>query len=72
MVGLLVQLKLTLLKNSLKRSIWRTVGLIFGMVYALGLVVAALIGMAFLRASSAALTADVTVLAFSPRARCWR
>ena len=65
MVALLVRLKLTLLRNSLRRSIWRTVGLIIGMVYALGTVVAVLVGMVALRFTSPALTADVTVLAFS-------
>lgn len=65
MVALLVHLKLTLLKNSLRRSAWRTVGLVIGMVYALAVVVGVLIGLVALRWTSAALTADVTVLAFS-------
>ena len=65
MVAILVRLKLTLLRNSLRRSVWRTVGLIIGMVYALGIVVAVLIGMVALRFTSLELTADVTVLAFS-------
>ena len=58
MVALLVQLKLTLLRNSLRRSVWRTVGLIIGIVYALGVVVLALVGLVALRWTSVALTAD--------------
>lgn len=66
MVGLLVRLKLSLLRNSLKRSVWRTVGLVFGMLYALALVAMALIGLGALRfAGTVDLTADVTVLVFS-------
>ncbi|HEX8511191.1 MAG TPA: hypothetical protein VF635_17060 [Propionibacteriaceae bacterium] len=65
MVALLVSLKLTLLRNSLRRSAWRTVGLVIGLLYALGAVVAALVGLAVLRDTSLALTADVTVVAFS-------
>lgn len=65
MVALIVRLKLTLLRNSLRRSVWRTVGLIFGMVYALVVVVAAVAGLVALRWTSTALSADVTVVAFS-------
>ena len=65
MVALLVQLKLTLLRNSLRRSVWRTVGLVIGAAYALGVVVGVLIGMLALRSTSLATTADVTVLAYS-------
>ncbi len=71
MVAILVRLKLTLLRNSLRRSVWRTVGLIIGMVYALGIVVAVLIGMVALRFTSLELTADVTVLAFSVLTLGW-
>ncbi len=71
MVAVLVRLKLTLLRNSLRRSVWRTVGLIIGMVYALGIVVAVLIGMVGLRFTSLELTADVTVLAFSTLTLGW-
>ncbi|MET1006729.1 MAG: hypothetical protein ABWX96_14360, partial [Propionibacteriaceae bacterium] len=71
MVALLVQLKLTLLKNSLKRSVWRTVGLILGMLYALAIVVAVLAGMVALRWTSLEITADVTVLAFSVLSFGW-
>ncbi len=71
MVALLVRLKLTLLRNSLRRSVWRTVGLIIGMVYALGIVVAVLIGMVALRFTSLELTADVTVVAFSALTLGW-
>ncbi len=71
MVAVLVQLKLHLLRNSLKRSVWRTVGLIIGMAYALAIVVGALIGMVALRWTSIALTADVTVLAYSALTLGW-
>ena len=65
MVALLVHLKLTLLRNSLRRSVWRTVGLVIAMLYALGIVVGVLVGLVALRATSTALTGDVTVVAFS-------
>ena len=65
MVAILVRLKLTLLGNSLRRSVWRTVGLVVGLVYGLGAVVAVLAGLVALRFTSPALTADVTVVAFS-------
>jgi ABC-2 type transport system permease protein len=71
MVAVLVQLKLRLLRNSLRRSTWRTVGLILGMLYALFLVVMVLIGMLALRWASDALTADVTVLAYSALTVGW-
>ncbi len=65
MVAVLVQLKLTLLRNGLRRSVWRTVGLALGAVYALGIVGAVLVGLAALRTTEATTTADVTVVAFS-------
>lgn len=71
MVALLVQLKLTLLRNGLRRSVWRTVGLILGCVYALGVVGGVLVGLAALRTTSAATTADVTVVAFSALTVGW-
>ena len=71
MVKILVRLKLTLLANSLRRSVWRTVGLIVGLIYALGAVVAVLVGLVALRFSSPALTADVTVVAFSGLTLAW-
>jgi ABC-2 type transport system permease protein len=64
-VALLVRLKLTLLRNSLRRSVWRTVGLVLAIVYALGIAGGVFVGMVALRYTSVALTADVTVLAFS-------
>jgi ABC-2 type transport system permease protein len=64
-VALLVRLKLTLLRNSLRRSVWRTVGLVLAIVYALGIVGGVFVGMVALRYTSVAVTADVTVLAFS-------
>src|SRR4051794_15658134 len=65
MVALLVRLKLTLLRNSLRRSAWRLVGLVVAGIYALGLVLAFLVGMVVLRSASLATTADVTVLGYS-------
>ncbi|MFL6063856.1 MAG: hypothetical protein ACJ72G_04225 [Friedmanniella sp.] len=65
MVALLVRLKLTLLRNSLRRSVWRLVGLVLAGIYALGLVLAVLVGMVVLRSASLATTADVTVLGYS-------
>jgi ABC-2 type transport system permease protein len=70
-VALLVRLKLTLLRNSLRRSVWRTVGLILGMVYGLGAVVAVIVGLIALRFTSTALTADVTVVAFTTLSLGW-
>ena len=71
MVAILVRLKLSLLRNALRRSVWRTVGLIIGIVYALGVVVLALVGLVALRWTSVALTADVTVLAFATLTAGW-
>ena len=65
MVALLVQLKLTLLRNGLRRSVWRSLGLVLGGLYALGLVAGALVGLVALRWTSLATTADVTVLAYA-------
>jgi ABC-2 type transport system permease protein len=70
-VALLVRLKLTLLRNALRRSVWRTVGLVLAAVYALGLVVAVLVGMVALRSASLATTADVTVLLFTALTLGW-
>ena len=71
MVAVLVRLKLTLLANSLRRSVWRTVGLVVGLVYGFGAVVAVLVGLFALRFTSAALTADVTVVAYSALTVGW-
>ncbi|WP_375423672.1 hypothetical protein [uncultured Friedmanniella sp.] len=71
MVALLVRLKLTLLRNSLRRSVWRTIGLVLAALYGVGIVVAALAGMVGLRYTSTALTADVTVVAFSGLSFGW-
>jgi len=70
-VALLVRLKLTLLKNSLKRSLWRTVGLIIALLYALGIVVVVLAAMVGLRYTSLALTADITVIAYTGLTLGW-
>lgn len=71
MVAVLVQLKLRLLRNSLRRSVWRTVGLIIGMAYALAIVLLVLAGMIALRWASEAVTADVTVVAYSALTLGW-
>ncbi|MCW2805908.1 MAG: type transport system permease protein [Propionibacteriaceae bacterium] len=71
MVALIVTLKLTLLKNSLKRSVWRTVGLVLGMLYALGIVIVALVGLTALRFGPVDLAADVTVLVFAVLTLGW-
>ncbi len=71
MVAVLVRLKLTLLRNGLRRSVWRTVGLVLALVYGLGVVVAVVVGLTALRFTSLALTADVTVLAFSLLTAGW-
>lgn len=71
MVALLVQLKLTLLRNGLRRSVWRTVGLILGAVYALGLVLSAYAGLVALRWTSTTITAEVTVLVYSALTAGW-
>ena len=71
MVALLVSLKLTLLKNSLKRSVWRTVGLIIAMAYALGVVIMVLAALVLLRYASLAVTADVTVVAYTALTAGW-
>jgi ABC-2 type transport system permease protein len=70
-VALLVRLKLTLLRNSLRRSVWRTVGMVLGGLYALGLVVSVLVGMAALRLTSVATTADVTVVTYTSLSLGW-
>lgn len=71
MVAVLVRLKLSLLRNTLRRSVWRTVGLVLGALYALGLVLLAMAGLIALRWTSVALTADVTVVAFSLISAGW-
>lgn len=71
MVALLLQLKLTLLRNSLRRSVWRTVGLVLGSVYALGIVGGVLVGLVALRWTSVTTTAHVTVLAYSTLSVGW-
>ena len=71
MVALLVSLKLRLLRNSLHRSVWRTVGLVLAAVYALGIVVAVLVGLVALRSTSSAATGDVTVVAYAALSLGW-
>lgn len=65
MIGLLVRLRLTLLRNSLGRSVWRVIGLIVGGLYALGLMVAVMAGLLALRFATVEISADVTVLAYA-------
>ena len=71
MVALLVRLKLTLLRNSLRRSVWRTVGLVLAAVYALGIVAGVLVGLVALRWTSAATTAQATVIAYAALTAGW-
>ena len=71
MVALLVQLKLTLLRNSLRRSVWRTVGLVLAAVYALGIVVAVYAGLVALRWTSTTTTGEVTVLVYAGLTLGW-
>ncbi|GAB2583599.1 hypothetical protein [Microlunatus antarcticus] len=71
MVALLVQLKLTLLRNSLRRSVWRTVGLVLGAVYALGVVVTVYAGLVALRWTSVVVTGQVTVLVYAALTLGW-
>lgn len=74
MVALLVRLKLTILRNSLRRSVWRTVGMALGALYALSLVVTALLIQLALRVGPpeyAAYLAPVSVLGFSALTAGW-
>lgn len=64
MVGLLVGLKLTLLRNGARRSTWRLIALIIGAVYALAIVAASWAGLTALRFADAGIAGAVTVIAF--------
>jgi len=64
MTGVLVRLKLALLRNGLRRSVWQLVGLIFGVVYGLGFVAMAVIGLIAMRWLEPQLAHHVTMLVF--------
>lgn len=65
MVGLLVGLKLRLLRNGIRRSTWRLIAMILGSVYALGIVAATWAGLAGLRFAGTEITGMFTVIAFA-------
>lgn len=71
MIGLLVRLKLTLLRNSLSRSVWRTVGLVLGGLYGLFLVALVVWGLAALRLVPDRIAADATVVGFALLTAGW-
>ena len=64
-VGLLVQLKLRLLRNGLTRSVWKIVGLVVGGLYGLFVVAMAWIGFGALRFAAPEYIGPVTVVVFS-------
>lgn len=71
MVAHLLHLKLTLLRNGLRRSVAQLIGLVIGVLYALGGIVAALIGLAVLSSASTDLMRTVLVLAGSVLVLGW-
>lgn len=62
MVGLLVRLKLSLLRNTLRQSVWRVIGLTVAAVFGLGFLVAGVIGLAAARALAPEKAEAVVVL----------
>lgn len=71
MVGLLVRLKLTLLRHAVSRSGWQLAGLIVGVLYAGGAVVAGVAGLAALSVTDSRLIDGVTVPVFSALTLGW-
>jgi len=66
MTGVLVKLKLTLLRNGLKRSVWQIVGLVFAGLYGLSIIGLGVFGLIGLRAVATVEVADlVTVILFT-------
>jgi len=65
MTGILVRLKLTLLRNGLRRSPWQVVGLVIGAVYGLGIVGMAAAGLVALRFAEAEIAHAATMVIFS-------
>lgn len=65
MTGLLVRLKLTLLRNGLRRSPWQLVGLVFGALYGLGFVALGVAGLIALRWVGPELAQQATLVIFS-------
>lgn len=64
-VGLLVQLKLRLLRNGLTRSVWKIVGLVVGGLYGLFVVAMAWLGFGALRFAAPEYIGPVTVVVFA-------
>lgn len=71
MVAHLVRLKLTLLANGLRRSVWQVVGLVLALLYAAGIVVVVLIGLAVLSGQDQGLRRTVVVLAGAVLVAAW-
>lgn len=66
MTGVLVKLKLTLLRNGLQRSVWQIVGLAFAGLYGLSVISLGVAGLVALRFTASAEIADiVTVIGFT-------
>lgn len=65
MIGVLVRLKLTLLRNGLRRSPWQVVGLVFALLYGLGVVGSGVIGLVALRFAPTEIIDVVTVAVFT-------
>lgn len=63
MVAQLISLRWALFTNGFKRSPWQLVGAIIGALYALGVIVMAGVGLAFLGANSPQLAGSIAVLA---------
>ncbi|MFS0705572.1 hypothetical protein AB6N23_13730 [Cellulomonas sp. 179-A 9B4 NHS] len=71
MVGHLVRLKLTLLRNGLRRSVWQVLGLVAAGLYGLGLLGLAAVGFVALSVQDAALRETVLVLLGSALVLGW-
>ncbi|WP_136518785.1 MULTISPECIES: hypothetical protein [Cellulomonas] len=71
MVGHLVRLKLTLLRNGLRRSVWQVLGLVVAALYGLGVLVLAGAGLVALSLQDAALRETVLVLLGSALVLGW-
>lgn len=71
MTGLLVRLKLTLLRNGLRRSPWQVVGLVLGGLYGFGFVAMAVVGLIALRGAGPALAHEVTIVGFTVLTLGW-
>ena len=65
MVATLVKLRFQLLANSLKKSPWQIVAVVIGGLYALGVLVTVIVGLAALSFASVELARTVVILAGS-------